>query len=101
MGLLIHYSWPGNVRELIKTINRAVALTDGEYIELDAIPDEIKEETFPGEFTLKETEAILKKKTITKALTLNNWNISRTAQTLNISRRHLYRLLKKYNIKKP
>ncbi len=100
MGVLIHYSWPGNVRELIKTINRAVALTDGEYIELDAIPDEIKEEIFPDEFTLKETEAILKKKTITKALTLNNWNITRTAQTLNISRRHLYRLLKKYNIKK-
>ncbi len=101
MSVLIHYSWPGNVRELIKTVNRAVALTDGEYIELDAIPDEIKEEIFPDEFTLKETEAILKKKTITKALTLNNWNISRTAQTLNISRRHLYRLLKRYNIKKP
>lgn len=43
---LENYDWPGNVRELENTIERIVALTPGETIETDDLPDYIQEE--PG-----------------------------------------------------
>lgn len=41
MDALIKYDWPGNVRELKNIIERFVALTDGEYIELSDLPSSI------------------------------------------------------------
>ena len=35
---LVAYDWPGNVRELERLIERAVALVDGDVIELDDLP---------------------------------------------------------------
>src|SRR5207247_2934443 len=35
---LLNYDWPGNVRELERLIERAVALTESEVIELDDLP---------------------------------------------------------------
>ena len=36
------YEWPGNVRELERFIERAVALTDSDYIELDDLPPQFR-----------------------------------------------------------
>ena len=41
------YEWPGNVRELQRFIERAVALTDSDYIELDDLPPQ-----FRGDYAL-------------------------------------------------
>jgi transcriptional regulator with PAS, ATPase and Fis domain len=35
---LVAYDWPGNVRELQRLIERAVALVDGDVVELDDLP---------------------------------------------------------------
>lgn len=40
------YAWPGNVRELQRVIERAVALTETDSIELDDLPPQVR-----GEFT--------------------------------------------------
>ena len=37
---LIQYGWPGNVRELENAIERAIAVTDGPRIDLEALPIE-------------------------------------------------------------
>ena len=37
---------------------------------------------------------------IIKQLEINNWNISKTAEILDIQRSHLYNKMKKYNIEK-
>ena len=37
---------------------------------------------------------------IQKQLEMNNWNISKTAEILDIQRSHLYNKIKKYNIEK-
>ncbi len=37
MAKLYNYSWPGNVRELKNMIERASVLSDGDYIEADAV----------------------------------------------------------------
>lgn len=39
---LMLYDWPGNVRELERLIERAVALTEGEVIELDDLPPVVR-----------------------------------------------------------
>jgi len=41
------YEWPGNVRELQRFIERAVALTESDYIELDDLPPQ-----FRGDYAL-------------------------------------------------
>jgi len=38
------YSWPGNVRELERFIERAVALTESNHIELDDLPPQLRGE---------------------------------------------------------
>ncbi|MDI6729680.1 MAG: sigma-54 dependent transcriptional regulator, partial [Thermodesulfovibrionales bacterium] len=42
LSILLEYSWPGNVRELGNVIERAVVLTDGDYITADNLPDKLK-----------------------------------------------------------
>jgi transcriptional regulator with PAS, ATPase and Fis domain len=44
MDALICYDWPGNVRELERMIERAVALTGNETIELDDLPSAVRAE---------------------------------------------------------
>ena len=39
---LVSYAWPGNVRELERLMERAVALADGDVIELDDLPVSIR-----------------------------------------------------------
>ena len=41
---LLNYDWPGNVRELERLIERAVALTESEIIELDDLPPKVRGE---------------------------------------------------------
>ncbi len=41
MDYLVAYEWPGNIRELENVIERAVTLTDGEYIMESALPQSI------------------------------------------------------------
>ena len=41
LDALVAYHWPGNVRELERVIERAVALSGGEFLELDDLPPAI------------------------------------------------------------
>jgi DNA-binding NtrC family response regulator len=38
MELLKHYRWPGNVRELRNAVERAMLLTEGEWLTADVLP---------------------------------------------------------------
>ncbi len=41
MDSLVAYEWPGNIRELENAIERAITLTDGDYIQESALPQSI------------------------------------------------------------
>src|SRR6185295_7672334 len=43
---LLRYEWPGNVRELENAMERAVALARGSRVELEDLPEEIRQ-AFP------------------------------------------------------
>lgn len=43
LDLLLAHTWPGNVRELENCIERAVVMSPGNVVSLEAIPEEIRE----------------------------------------------------------
>ncbi len=77
-----------------------------EVVKLEAVkkylPADVSE--VDGLFDSANTFAEFKEKTekmfIEKHLKLNNWNISKTAESLGIQRSHLYNKIKKYNLEK-
>jgi two-component system, NtrC family, response regulator HydG len=95
---LLRCEWPGNVRELENAMERAVALARGNRVELEDLPEEVRQ-AFPGPVAtggkvrpLHEVE----KDYILAALDLNGGNQTRTAQQLRVGSATLYRKLKSY-----
>jgi len=104
MARLINYSWPGNIRELENVIEQAVVLARGDQITLADLPSifhQTGEKIFEyqqAKIQAKTEFQTLEKEFLIQALNQSNWNISKAAIVLNIARRHLYRLMKKYQI---
>ncbi len=97
---ITRYDWPGNVRELENRIKRAVVLGRGNRVTAEDLDLGIKvdeEETA----SLREVRRKAEIDAITKALVACNYNVSRTAKSLGVSRPTLYSLLSTYNIKIP
>jgi len=92
------YFWPGNIRELHNIIRRAVLLTQGDFIQLGVLPKEIiLNQTGKPDFVLFDKESH-EKEQIFDALKKTNFNKSKTATLLNISRKTLYNKLKLYKL---
>jgi transcriptional regulator with PAS, ATPase and Fis domain len=95
---LLRHAWPGNVRELENTMERAVALARGTRVELEDLPEEIRQ-AFPTpvatQGTVRPLEEI-EKDYILAALGLNQGNQTQTAGQLRIGSATLYRKLKSY-----
>lgn len=99
MSLLIEYSWPGNVRELGNVIERAVVLSEGDYIVADNLPDKLKNaehEIQPS--TLKTYLSNYEKNLLMRLYEAHNKNKEETAAALGIDLATLYRKFKKYGI---
>ena len=110
LDLLVHYRWPGNVRELENMIERAMILTDGETIEISALPPTIlttasREDYSSGEveededFSLKRARQAFEAKLIRRALERTGGNRTHAAKLLEISHRALLYKLKDYGIR--
>jgi len=95
LELIKKYSWNGNIREMENKIERAVILCDNNCIKVSDLDlDAISGDSFLEESPLEELE----KNTIEKVLIKNNFNISRSAEELKLSRASLYRRMEKYGI---
>jgi len=104
--LLQEMSWSGNVRELKNIIERIIIIIDKREIERKDIELLLK----PGQATMddiidesnsfQEFKEKAERAFILKQLNENNWNISKTAELLDIQRSHLYNKMKKYGIEK-
>jgi transcriptional regulator with PAS, ATPase and Fis domain len=97
---LLRYEWPGNVRELENAMERAVALARGSRVDLEDLPEEIRQ-AFPKPVVnggtvqpLREVE----KEYILAVLEQNGGNQTRSAEQLRIGSATLYRKLKKYGL---
>jgi len=103
MRRLKAYHWPGNVRELENCIERAVVLADTPMIQVKDLPVLLQApamSSLKGVASLKSAKSQVEKHLIFSSLKRNNWNVTRTAEELGITRRQLYRLMDKYGIKR-
>lgn len=98
MAIIKSYQWPGNIRQLANTIERAVILEEGSYIEKDAI--HIPEFHLAAKSSIRKTEPLekLEKKHIVQALEENLWVQKNAAAQLGISPRSLNYKIQKFSI---
>jgi transcriptional regulator with PAS, ATPase and Fis domain len=90
------HAWKGNIREMENRIERAVILCENNFIkttdlDLDVISISSAE---MEDLQLSDIEKI----SIEKVLHKNNFNISKSAEELGLSRAALYRRMEKYNL---
>ncbi len=99
LSLLIDYQWPGNVRELRNVLERAVVLSDGEYLVSDNLPAKLRKAGEHGETsTLKTYLGDYEKNLLLKIYEIHNQNKENTAKALGIDLATLYRKFKKHGI---
>ena len=99
------YDYPGNVRELKNIIQRAVALTNNEFIGVSDLPKELLSNIDIGEsrrdqipVSIGEKLDDIEKKVILETYEFFQNNKRKTAKTLGISERNLYNKLNDYNV---
>jgi two-component system, NtrC family, response regulator AtoC len=102
---LRRYPWPGNVRELRNAMERAVVVHTGETIELEDLPDQVRErathDDASGPADIRDHVALLERKAILTALEACHGNQTETAKRLGISRRALIYRMEKHGLKPP
>ena len=95
MSKLKDYHWPGNIRELQHTLEKAVILSETDFLNEDDFYLNQSLQTDTGNpTTLDEAEKYL----IINSLKRNNDNLSAVASELGITRPTLYSKMKKYNL---
>ncbi len=95
----------GNVRELRNLVERIIILVPDKEITASKIKPLIKAESFSDDLfdlsnSFQEFKENAERAYILKQLEAHNWNISKTAEALEIQRSHLYSKMKKYKISK-
>ncbi len=96
------YRWPGNIRELENRVNGAVIMTEGKYVTVEDLG-------LPGGegdadlswLNLRVARQRAESEAIRNSLALTNWNLTRTAELLGITRPTLYDLMEKNGIAVP
>lgn len=92
------YAWPGNLRELKNVIKRSVLLANSALIPLEVIPREVlfaeKTKSETVDFSKESNE----KQLILNALKEADFNKTKAAKLLNITRKTLYNKLGHYKI---
>jgi two-component system nitrogen regulation response regulator NtrX len=98
--------WTGNVRELRNIVERIMILVDKREIGSKDIEFLISagkanmDDIIEGSNSFQDFKEKAERTFILKQLKANDWNISKTAEVLEIQRSHLYNKMKKYSIEK-
>ena len=107
--MILDNDWGGNVRELENAMERAIALAQGEVIQLTDLPPYLREKygtSSPGifipqeELSIKKISQQMEKQLIKRALEKTNGNRTRAARLLEISHRALIYKIKEYELDK-
>ena len=101
LDLFMKHEWPGNIRELKNVIKVAVILSDEPTISLGSLPEELRLKTAQRVSPSNDGQTIegVEKKHIIRSLLENNWNKSKTARKLNISRPTLDAKIRQYGLR--
>jgi transcriptional regulator with PAS, ATPase and Fis domain len=94
---LLTYGWPGNVRELRNVLERAAILSDEGMIDLRHL-------SLRAIATVPESSrdlGAIERQTIEEVLRQTDWNKSKAARRLGLSRTQLYVRLRRYGLEAP
>ncbi|MGD0601917.1 MAG: sigma-54 dependent transcriptional regulator [Terriglobales bacterium] len=103
----VRYRWPGNVRELENVVERIVVLGRGSHVTIEDLPQFLTQERagidaleidLPSQGISLEA---IEKELILRALHTCDWNQTRAARYLDLSRKTLLYRIEKHGIKKP
>lgn len=108
---LQEYDWTGNIRELRNVIERLVILSSDKITEEDVMSfayaktNPVSTAVNPNDIFEKfskfqEFKEYMEKLFIENKLIKNNWNVSKTADDMDIQRSHLYNKIEKYDLKR-
>ncbi len=114
IDILSNYNWPGNIREMENYFERSIALETGTSLTVETLPEEIaytfksrpgrsdnyKKMILEKKFDFNEYIDDFSKEIILYALELNNFNIKKTSEMLNLNYRSVRYLMEKFELKK-
>jgi DNA-binding NtrC family response regulator len=98
--------WGGNVRELRNTVERLVIMTPGDEIaRIEVFSEETRptgalEDILAQNLTFQEFKDKAEAAFIRKQLEAHEWNVSKTADALEIQRSHLYNKMRKFGLER-
>jgi DNA-binding NtrC family response regulator len=110
LSALVQHAWPGNVRELENAIERAIAVTDGQRIELEALPEEVAGTLRPrvtrgteSQLSYREVVDLARDRASREYLIALmrdlGGNVTEAARRAGMERESLHRLLKRYGVR--
>ena len=103
---LMRYAWPGNVRELRNLMEWVLIMVPSAEVRAGDLPIQpgqgqiLAVTGLPWSGPLKEAREAFEREFIKKSLARHGGNVSRTAEELQIERRHLYRRLASLGMQK-
>ncbi len=98
LSVFQQYRWPGNLREMQNVIKRAVLLTPGEMVQIDGLPKEVLSNKARTTELEDFSRATYEKEQIIKALKQTNFNKSKAAKLLRVTRKTLYNKINHYKL---
>jgi DNA-binding NtrC family response regulator len=108
LSVLVAYPWPGNVRELRNTMERLSLICDGEVIDADDLPSDIRRAASEAlcdpaqpregrdESFTPPSLAQVERRHIERTLEFTSGNKARAARYLGVTVATLYNKLKRY-----
>jgi transcriptional regulator with PAS, ATPase and Fis domain len=123
MALLARHDWPGNVRELENAIAHAVSVSEGTWLEPADLPASVRSPRLLPRATLDGTESLAEgspragrtratrdpdarpldevtREHVLRVLARHDDNATAAARTLGVSRTTLWRMLKRWGVKR-
>jgi len=107
MEELMNINWTGNIRELHNVMERLVILSDQKITEQEVLAYGVANVTKdPMEQLFNRFEKFvdfrdeMEKRYIEYKLRINGWNVSKTADEIDMQRSHLYSKMEKYGLKR-
>lgn len=109
LNALQEYNWTGNIRELKNVIERLIILSQAKITLEDVENFAFRASNNSNTLTIdlyekfnkfQEFKEFIEKQFIEYKLNKNNWNVSKTADEIDIQRSHLYNKIEKFNLKR-